>query len=207
MCGRFELNDGQRIFIRFQIAMPTQPIQPIQQALLARLDVRPTQQIPVVLADHQLALMRWGFVPRWAKAGPGSSLIINARSEGISDKPSFRQPIRSQRCLIPASAFYEWQGTTKGAKTKYRIGRRDGELFGMAGLYDTWRRPDGETVQTCAIITCAPNALKAPLHDRMPVMLLPEDEDAWLNPDLSDVEEILRCLRPYPDALLEAAPV
>jgi putative SOS response-associated peptidase YedK len=149
--------------------------------------------------------MRWGLTPRWAKDDARAKAIINARAEGIASKPSFRQPIRSQRCLLPASAFFEWQGATSGAKTTYRIGRRDGDLFAMAGLYDTWKTPSGAELQTCAIITCAPNALMAPIHDRMPVILLPDDEDAWLDPDLVEVEQITSYLRPYPDDLLEAA--
>lgn len=201
MCGRFEVKDGKAIFIRFQVTNTTATLLP----LASNLDVRPTQQIPILLADHRLTRMRWGLVPRWSKDGPGSNNIINARAEGITAKPSFRQPIRTQRCLIPASAFYEWQGTVKGAKTKMRIGRRDGEMFGMAGLYDTWTQPDGDEVQTCAIITCAPNTLMAPIHNRMPVILLSEDEDAWLNPDMTEADEIVRYLRPYPDDLLEAA--
>jgi putative SOS response-associated peptidase YedK len=201
MCGRFEVKDGKAIFIRFNVSNRTSPL----ITPMSNLDVRPTQQIPLILADHRLARMRWGLVPRWSKEGPGSNSIINARAEGITEKPSFRQPIRTQRCLVPASAFYEWQGTVKGAKTKMRIGRRDGEMFGMAGLYDTWKSWDGEEVQTCAIITCAPNALMAPIHNRMPVILLPEDEEAWLNPDMTETDDILRYLRPYPDDLLEAA--
>jgi putative SOS response-associated peptidase YedK len=202
MCGRFEIRDGQRIFIRFHVATPSQtPTQP----MLPNLDVRPTQQVPVLLADHQLALMRWGLTPRWSKDGLRSNAIINARAEGIASKPTFRQPIRSQRCLLPASAFFEWHGSPSGAKTKYRIGRRDGELFAMAGLFDTWKTPSGAEIQSCAIITCAPNELMAPIHDRMPVILLPDDEEAWLDPDLVEVEQITSYLRPYPDELLEAA--
>jgi putative SOS response-associated peptidase YedK len=154
-------------------------------------------------APATVTLLVWWRSP--LEDGPGSTSIINARAESITDKPTFRQPIRFQRCLVPASAFYEWQGTVKGAKTKMRIGRRDGEMFGMAGLYDTWKSPDGDEIQTCAIITCAPNALMAPIHNRMSVILLPEDEQDWLNPDLTEPDEIQRYLRPYPDDLLEPA--
>jgi putative SOS response-associated peptidase YedK len=107
--------------------------------------------------------------------------------------------------VCAASAFFEWQGA-KGAKTKYRIARADGDLFALVGLYDTWTSPGGDELTTCTIITCAPNAVMAPIHNRMPVVLLPEDEDAWLDPDLTEVEPILTFLRPYPDELLVAEP-
>jgi putative SOS response-associated peptidase YedK len=103
MCGRFEVKDGKAIFVRFQVANTTSTL----GTPVSNLDVRPTQQIPLLLADHRLALMRWGLVPRWSKDGLGSNAIINARAEGITEKPSFRQPLRTQRCLVPASAFYE----------------------------------------------------------------------------------------------------
>jgi putative SOS response-associated peptidase YedK len=196
MCGRYEIVDGKRIFIRFRVATAAPELPP-------NLDVRPTQQVPVLLADHELTLMKWGLVPAWAKDETIGSRMINARAEGIADKPSFKRPLRTQRCLLPASAFFEWQGA-RGAKVKYRIARTDGDMVGLAGLYDVWRSPNGSELTTCTIITCSPNATVAPIHDRMPVILLPEDEDAWLDPDLTEVEEIRHYLRPYPAELLEA---
>lgn len=196
MCGRYEIVDGKRIFVRFGVANATPEI-------LSNLDVRPTQQVPVLLTDHQLHLMKWGLVPSWSRDESIGTKMINARAEGIEQKPSFKRPLRSQRCLLPASAFFEWQGA-KGAKTKYRIGRKDGEMFGLAGLYDVWMSPSGHELTTCTIITCQPNAALAPIHNRMPVILLPDDEDAWLDPDMSEVEAITSYLRPYPDELLEA---
>ena len=200
MCGRYEIVDGRRIFVRFGVTNAT----PEMPEILANLDVRPTQQVPALVTDHELRLMRWGLVPSWARDMSVGSKMINARAEGIAEKPSFKRPLRSQRCLLPASAFFEWQGATRGAKVKYRIGRKDGEMFGLAGLYDVWKSPGGEEVTTCTIITCAPNAALAPIHNRMPVILPPEDEDAWLDPDMTEVEAITSYLRPYPDELLEA---
>lgn len=198
MCGRYEIVDGAQIFVRFGVATATQAPE-----ILANLDVRPTQQVPALLTDHELRLMKWGLVPSWARDMSVGNKMINARAEGIAEKPSFKRPLRTQRCLLPASAFFEWQGV-KGAKTKYRIDRKDGDLFGLAGLYDVWKSPDGYELRTCTIITCAPNAVLAPIHNRMPVILLPEDEDAWLDPDMIEVEAITSYLRPYPDELLEA---
>ena len=199
MCGRFELVNGQRLFVRFQVsnAAPAAPTIPDNA------DVRPTQHILVVQADHVLSSMRWGLIPAWAKDPRIGNKMINARAEGIAEKPSFKRPLRSQRCLIPASAFFEWKGTP-GAKVKYRIGRKDGELFGFAGLYDTWKSPDGESVSTCTIITTTPNGVMAPIHNRMPVILQPDDEELWLNPDITEIEALEPLLHPYPDELLDA---
>ena len=196
MCGRYEIVDGKKIFVRFQVANAAPEI-------LSNLDVRPTQQVPVLLTDHQLQLMKWGLVPSWSKDESVGTKMINARTEGIETKPSFKRPMRTQRCLLPASGFFEWQGV-KGAKVKYRIGRRDGDMFALAGLYDVWKSPTGYELTSCTIITCQPNAILAPIHNRMPVILLPEDEEAWLDPDMTEVERITSYLRPYPDELLEA---
>jgi len=198
MCGRYEIVDGKRILVRFKVANAA-PI------MLPNLDVRPTQQVPVLLADRRLTLMKWGLVPTWAKDEAIGSRLINARAEGIAEKPSFKRPLRSRRCILPASAFFEWQGA-KGAKRKYRIARTDGDMFGLAGLYDVWKSPGGLELTTCTIITCQPNSVVAPIHDRMPAILLPDDEEAWLDPDMTEVEAITSYLRPYPAELLEAVP-
>jgi putative SOS response-associated peptidase YedK len=198
MCGRYELVDGQRVFMRFGVTNKVPPI-------LDNTDVRPTQQVFALETDHVLSLMKWGLVPAWAKDLSVGSKMINARAEGIESKTSFKKPLRYQRCIIPASAFFEWKGNP-GAKAKYRIARKDGDLFGFAGLYEHWRDPntDGE-LTTCTIITTQPNELVAPIHNRMPVMLLPEDEDHWLDPDMSEPEEIVSLLRPYPAQLMTAS--
>lgn len=199
MCGRYELVDGQRVFIRFRLTNKI-PLIPDNG------DVRPTQHVLVLQADHVLSLMKWGLVPSWAKDPRIGAKLINARAEGIESKPSFKRPLRTQRCIIPASAFFEWQGRP-GAKVKYRIGRRDGDLFGFAGLYDTWRDPrhDGAELATCTIITTQPNEVVAPIHNRMPVILLPEDEERWLDPDLTEPEALVSLLRPYPSNLITAS--
>ena len=204
MCGRYELIDGKRVYSQFRVAQPMLPIPDNG-------DVRPTQRVMALQADHILSPMRWGLVPAWAKDPRIGSKMINARSEGIESKPSFKRPLRFQRCIIPASAFFEWQGKpgSPGAKVKYRIARKDGGLFGFAGLFDTWRDPSdpaGDELTTGTIITTQPNDLVAPIHNRMPVILLPEDEDSWLDPDMTEPEEMVSLLRPYPAKLLQAMP-
>jgi putative SOS response-associated peptidase YedK len=174
------------------------------QDVLPNLDVRPTQPVPIVLADHSLELAKWGLVPSWAPDAKVGYSTFNARSEGLETKPAFKRPLISKRCIIPASAFFEWTGA-RGHKTKYRIGRRDGDLLGFAGLYDTWRSPDGHELTSCTLITTTPNAVMAPIHTRMPVILLPEQEEAWLDPSMTEPQEIVAYLQPYPDELLEVA--
>src|SRR5690349_10930935 len=194
MCGRYEIVDGERVFIRFRVTNKTPTIP-------NNVDVRPSQQVFALTTDHELTLMKWGLVPSWAKDDKISYSTFNARAEGIERKASFKQPLRSQRVIIPASAFFEWKGN-KGHKTKYRIARRDGDLIGFAGLYDIWTAPDGEELTSCTIITTVPNKEMEPIHDRMPVILLPEDEDEWLNPDRTEPQELVPYLKPYPDGLL-----
>jgi putative SOS response-associated peptidase YedK len=181
--------------------------QPPQATLFGdNLDIRPTNTVPTIVTDHDLQLMRWGLIPPWAKDPKIGSKMFNARAETVAEKPSFKKALRWQRCLIPASAFFEWQGSP-GAKVRQRIARKDGELFGFAGLYDTWQSPDGQRLATCTVITTTPNRVLAPIHNRMPVIVLPDDEAAWLSPDLTEAEELVGMLQPYPDDLLEAVAV
>ncbi len=135
MCGRYEIVDGKRIFVRFKVANKA-------PEMLPNLDVRPTQQVPAILPDHQLTLMKWGLVPSWARDEAIGTKMINARAEGIEEKPSFKRPLRSQRVLLPASAFFEWQGV-KGAKTKYRMPARMARCSGWPGSMMCGRAPMG----------------------------------------------------------------
>lgn len=202
MCGRYELIEGQRVYRRFQVRQPPLPMLSIPD----NGDVRPTQQVVALRTDRLLSLMKWGLMPAWAKDPHIGYKTINARAEGIERKPSFKRPLRFQRCIIPASAFFEWKGSTPSAKVKYRIARRDGELFGFAGLYDMWRDPFLGELATCSIITTQPNEVVAPIHNRMPVILLPEDEERWLDSDMTEPEEIMSLLKPYPAGLMRALP-
>jgi putative SOS response-associated peptidase YedK len=161
-----------------------------------------------------LGTFRWGLVPSWAKDPSVGNRMINARAEGIAKKPSYRNALARRRCLIPADAFYEWQKRIKGdgkpaGKLPYAVRRRDGRPMALAGIWEVWRgkdEPDAEPLRTCAIVTTEANELMAPIHDRMPVVLEPEDWDKWLDPatDLSVVEGLLK---PAADGVLEAFPV
>jgi putative SOS response-associated peptidase YedK len=166
-------------------------------------DVRPTEAIPVVDMERELTRMHWGFVPSWAKERPKGAPLINARAEGIETKPTFRKPLRFQRCIIPATGFYEWQTSASGGKkVKYLFTREDGDFLALAGLYDTWKMPEGQDLRSCVVITTTPNVEVAPIHNRMPVILTEDDEAAWLSPDETETEALLSMLRPAPDDLL-----
>jgi putative SOS response-associated peptidase YedK len=145
-------------------------------------------------------------VPSWSKDPTIAYKLINARSETVAEKPSFRSAFKSRRCLIPASGFYEWQKTGGRTKQPYFIRPRDGDLFSFAGLWERWHAPQGEIIETCTILTTEANELMRPLHDRMPVMLDAEGEDAWL--DTRSTTEALRSLFvPFVSADMEAYPV
>jgi putative SOS response-associated peptidase YedK len=167
------------------------------------------QQVMAIIHDgehNRMGELRWGLVPSWAKDEKIAGKMINARSETLLEKPAFKKLIHRKRCLIPADGFYEWkkEGT---AKQPMRIVLKDRQLFGMAGLYDTWMREDGAKISTCTIITTAPNRLMEPIHDRMPVILRQEDEPVWLNRNNQDAGQLMSLLKPYDDHEMSAYPV
>ena len=165
-----------------------------------RLNVSPTETVPVVVShggDRTIVPMRWGLLPPWYRTATGGPLLINARAEGIADKPAFREAIRARRCLLPADGFYEWQGE-KGARVPHAIRPPDGAIIAFAGLWQEWRG-----TPTCAIVTCAANATLAPIHDRMPVVISPPDFPLWLG---EAGPGAARLMAPAPDDALWAAP-
>lgn len=210
MCGRYTITIPlEELILRFHIGGGQPPYhQP-------RYNVAPSQMVLAVINDGQhnrLGELRWGLVPAWAKDARGAFQMINARSESIMDKPAYRLPFQRKRCLIPADSFYEWKASGSG-KQPMRIMLRSGEPFAMAGLYDTWIDPEsGEKLSTCTIMTTTPNALVADIHDRMPVILRPEDEQLWLNREAGtrgpqDLAHLQALLRPYPAEQMRAYPV
>ncbi len=134
-------------------------------------------------SDRTIESMQWGLVPKWAKEPNIGYKMINARSEGIFEKPSWRGPIKYQRCLVPANGFYEWRREASGrVKTPYFIHPKDQGLFAFAGIYEIWHDPQGNELWSYAIITTTPNAEMTSVHDRMPVILHPDDWELWLDP-------------------------
>jgi len=152
--------------------------------------------------------LRWGLIPHWAKDEKIGYATINARAETVAAKPAFRDAFRRRRCLIPADGFYEWQvqpGTK--AKQPYFISRADGVPLAFAGIWERWCPPQGDPVESCSIIVTAANALVQSIHDRMPVLLDPDDFGAWLDPDNHDTHTLTGLLRSYPAERMQAVPV
>ena len=161
--------------------------------------------LPIITeeAPDALTLAEWGLRPFWAKPDQPVKRPINARAETVDTAATFRRAFRERRCLVPATGFFEWQKQGKG-KQPYRIRRADGEPFAFAGLYE---EPDGEEGHpSYTVITTDANELMAQIHDRMPVILRAEDEEAWLDPDTPE-ERLKQLLRPYPERELEAYPI
>jgi putative SOS response-associated peptidase YedK len=200
MCGRYSLVPTESIAARFDI-------QQQQLTLTPRYNVAPSQAMPVVVRNspNRLVEMQWGLIPSWSKEPRAQFSTINARAETITKSPVFGGPFKSRRCLVPASGFYEWQRTEQG-KQPFCIRLKDAELFAFAGLYDVWHDADGNELYSYTVITTAPNDLVASIHNRMPVILRQEDEDAWLD-KASDPARLLALLKAYPAEKMEAYPV
>lgn len=166
-----------------------------------RYNIAPSQSVPVIrrLSENrprQLDMLRWGLVPHWAKDLKIGYKMINARAETITDKPSFRAPFKRQRCLVAAGGFFEWQHAGN-AKQPFYIHLKDGSLIGFAGLWESWHGPEGETIETFTIITTGANKLVQEIHDRMPVIVQPENYDTWLGLH-TDQAALRQLLMPYP---------
>ena len=199
MCGRFVITSSPES-IRRVFAYEDQPNFP------PRYNVAPTQPVPIVrlvAGKRRFALMRWGLIPSWVKDPREFALLINARIEGLTDKPSFRAAVKRRRCLVPADGFYEWQKAGK-VKRPFFIRPRAGGPIAFAGLWETWADRDGGEIDTMAIVTCAANKTLAPIHDRMPAIVQPEHFDAWLDAEKVEAKQAVALLGPAPDDLLVA---
>lgn len=199
MCGRYTLTSAPEV-IRALFGYPQEPDFP------PRYNIAPTQPIAVVRlieGERQIALMRWGLLPSWVKDPAKFSLLINARGETVREKPAFRAAMKYRRCLIPVNGFYEWQ-RTGDRKRPFYIRPGSGEPMAFAGLWETWTGPNGEELDTAAIVTTAANATLTPIHDRMPVIVPPDAFDLWLNTGMVDPTTAEAIIRPAPDDLLES---
>jgi putative SOS response-associated peptidase YedK len=171
-------------------------------------NIAPGQFIPAIIhhdGKNLLVCFRWGLIPSWSKDPSVANKLINARSETVHQKPSFRAAFKKRRCLIVADGFYEWkkEGNKKMPLYYYL---KSGRPFGFAGLYETWLSPDKKEINTCTIITTAANELIAPVHDRMPVILSGDQERAWLGSNASDVAALKSILKPYPAEEMDSRP-
>ena len=181
------------------------------EKFLSRYNIAPGSFIPAVrknsrTAKSERADLHWGLVPSWAQSDESATQLVNARAETLATKPSFRDALRSRRCVIPASGFYEWarHGRTR---QPWLFRRRDDQPFGLAGLWESWRAPDGSTLESCAVITTEPNDLMRPIHDRMPAILAPEQFARWLDPRVHEPAELAPLLHVAPAEPLHAVAV
>ena len=197
MCGRFVSSSSREDLVDvFSVA----PEEVKTEDLGPNYNVAPTQRVYAVAEPggrRQLGTFRWGLVPSWAKDPSVGSRMINARSEELANKPSFRSAFSRRRCLVPADGFYEWKGP-KGARQPFFVHPTDGRPFALAGLWEVWRDAEGEVLRTCTICTTAANEALSWLHHRMPVVLAPDAWDVWLDPDNDDRDELAALLRPAP---------
>jgi putative SOS response-associated peptidase YedK len=186
MCGRFVITSPPEA-LRQIFGYIEQPNFP------PRHNIAPTQPVPVVIIEHgarHFRLMRWGLVPSWVKDPRKMTLLINARSEGITEKLAFKNAVRRRRCLIPADGYYEWQAAG-GRKRPYFIYRRDGQPFALAAIAEIWMGPNGEELDTVAIVTGAASEDLAVLHPRVPVTLTPADFARWLDCSSDSAEPVM----------------
>lgn len=209
MCGRFTVTRSLReIHDRFEF--PDEDAQKAADLFSPNYNIAPTDPVPVIYHDgnhFRLEIMRWGLLPPWTKNERAGPPLINARDDTLAEKPAFRDGLATQRCLIVADSFYEWQTVGK-SKRPFRFLMSDARLFAFAGLYARWLRPDtGASVPSCTIITTQPNALVERIHNRMPVILPRASESNWLDPVLQSYDDIKSFLRPLDEGLMKQYPV
>jgi putative SOS response-associated peptidase YedK len=209
MCGRFTLTNPnpRRLASRFDLdgsfEIDDRP----------RFNIAPTDPVIAIrrsesVAGNEAGVLRWGLVPgAWAE-GKGQRPLINARAETVATQPAFRESFQQRRCLIPADGFYEWRQDPEGKRPVWfsRPGEPGSALFAFAGIWARLERDDAEPLTSCALITCEPNDLVRPVHDRMPVVLDPAVEATWIDPDAA-VDDLLELLRPAPDDALQSRDV
>jgi putative SOS response-associated peptidase YedK len=199
MCGRYTFTASPEV-LRALFAYAEQPNFP------PRYNIAPTQPIAIVRlveGKRQFALVRWGLLPSWVKDPKAFTLLINARGESAAEKPAFRAAMKRRRCLIPADGFYEWQATGE-RKRPFYVHAKSGKPLAFAGLWETWMGPNGEELETAAIVTTTANRTLKPIHERMPVIVPPEAFDFWLDGASVDATTAAALIAPAPDNLLEA---
>lgn len=203
MCGRFTLTaDFEQLIERFEIESFH-----LNDEYVPSYNIAPSQSVLAVINNghiNKMGYLKWGLIPSWAKEPSIGYKMINARGESLMEKPSFKNAYRKKRCLVIADSFYEWSRVGGKKKIPMRIKLKTDEAFAMAGLWEQWKTPIGDSVFSCTVITTAPNQLMRNIHDRMPVILRPEDEKVWLDPSIQDPHLLDPLLRPLDPELMEA---
>ncbi|MBW4698561.1 MAG: SOS response-associated peptidase [Aphanocapsa lilacina HA4352-LM1] len=203
MCGRFTLAAAPEA-VAAAFELPEAP------PLTPRYNIAPSRPVCAVRTGEgtrrEAVFLRWGLIPSWSNDPAIGNRLINARAETLVEKPSFRAAFKARRCLVVADGFYEWQ-RQDGTKQPFYLRLQDARPFAFAGLWERWEPGEGPTVETCTIITTAANAVLAPIHERMPVILAPDDYERWLDPSLHQAEALLPLLRPYPPEAMHSHPV
>jgi len=199
MCGRFQLSvKGKQISERFNVEVFDEFYKP-------NYNCAPSQKLPVItnIEPGKLSYYKWGLIPSWAKDPKIGYKLINTRAETIREKPSFKYSFKQRRCLIPANGFYEWKKDK--VKTPYRIFLINEEVFAMAGIWESWKDAEGKSVHTFSIITTIPNVLMQRIHNRMPVIISGDHEEAWLHE--KDEHKLIKLLAPFDAKAMEAYPI
>ncbi len=203
MCGRYALKTSVPEIARILGAEPNAEFVPSY-------NVAPSRHVPVcrtsVEGKRELNLLRWGLVPHWAKEINDRYRMINARAVTVADKPAFREPFRQRRCLVPADGYFEWKAGPE-RKQPYFIHRNDDSPVFLAGLWDRWEKGQDGSLDSFAIVTTSASERLSSVHDRMPVILDPDDHEAWLNPELKNPKDLLSLLKPNPGKELLLTPV
>ncbi|MBN1870415.1 MAG: SOS response-associated peptidase [Candidatus Omnitrophica bacterium] len=219
MCGRyaFTKTDGKKLKERFKLSKVPEKLEP-------HYNIAPSQDVPAILNEspHEISMIRWGLIPHWAKEENTQYSMINAKAETLTERPAYRGPVRHKRCLILADSFYEWKlapgrkssgmrslashekrqgGRADGKKSPYRIMMKDEGVFAFAGIWDLWGEKE-KGIYSCSIITTESNRLLKGIHERMPVILPQDKEDAWLSE--IGIEDVKRLLKPYDDKEMDA---
>ncbi len=206
MCGRFARKSTRKVLADwFGVALDEMPwFEPTFNA--APQSMQPIVRLGRDTGARELALLRWGLVPAWARDASTGYSMINARAEEVAEKPAYREALKKRRCLVPADAFYEWQKRHAKTKTPFAFALRGGEPYAFAGLWERWKPHEGPPLETFTIVTTDPNEVMQPIHDRMPVILPRRDYERWLEPGDPERPPV-DLLRPYPAEEMDAWPV
>jgi len=204
MCGRFTLQIPPELLAEI-FGLTEIPVYP------SRYNIAPTQKVLAIrtVADNEhreLVSLKWGLIPSWAKDPSIGNRMINARAETVHEKPAFRNAIKHHRCIVPASGFFEWLHEGSTAKPLY-VRLKNGSPMCFAGIWEHWKSPEGEIVESCSILTTKSNKLIEPLHERMPVILHQQEFSLWLDREITDPEKLQHLYQPYPADLMEMYPV